>query len=243
MPFLLRHIAAFCIAGCLTAPTALADDPASQQLRDQQQTLRQLEQQQRLQRWQRAPSASADDVQASTAPEGSQCLAITGVRLAGNQRVSTQALEPTVLNLMRPCMGISDINRLLKAITQRYVEAGYPASRPYLRHPPQADASLDIVILEGFVESIELTADLPLSLQGAFPTLLGQPLYLPQLEQGLDQLNRLRAFELSADLLPGELQGGTRVLLQGSQVAPRWHLDSRFDNRGSELTGRHRMTC
>ena len=242
MPFLLRHIAAFCIAGCLTASTAFADDPASQQLRDQQQTLLQLEQQQRLQRWQRAPSASTDDAHASTAPEGSQCLAITGVRLAGNQRVSTQALEPTVLNLMRPCMGISDINRLLKAITQRYVEAGYPASRPYLRHPPQADAPLDIVILEGFVESIELAADLPLSLQGAFPALLGQPLYLPQLEQGLDQLNRLRAYELSADLLPGELQGGTRVLLQGSQVAPRWHLDSRFDNRGSELTGRHRMS-
>jgi len=45
MPFLSRHIAAFCIAGSLTAPTALADDPASQPLRDQQQTLRQLEQQ------------------------------------------------------------------------------------------------------------------------------------------------------------------------------------------------------
>jgi len=42
MPFLLRHIAAFCIAGCLTASTALADDPASQQLRDRQQTLRHL---------------------------------------------------------------------------------------------------------------------------------------------------------------------------------------------------------
>ena len=61
------------------------------------------------------------------------------------------------------------------------------------------------------------------------------------LEQGLDQLNRLRAYELSADLLPGELQGGTRVLVQSRQVASRWHLDSRFDNRGSALTGRHRL--
>ncbi|BBH44591.1 ShlB/FhaC/HecB family hemolysin secretion/activation protein [Pseudomonas sp. KU43P] len=241
MPFPSLHIAACCIAACLAALPALADDPASQQLRDQQQTQRQLEQRQRLQRWQRAPSPSADESPAPTAPEHDRCLAISGVRLAGNQRVLPQELEPTVANQLRPCMGVDDINRLLKAITQHYVEAGYPASRPYLRHLPQANTPLDIVILEGFVESIELADDLPLSLEGAFPDLLGQPLYLPQLEQGLDQLNRLRAFELSANLLPGELQGGTRIVLQGRQVASRWHLDSHFDNRGSELTGRYRM--
>lgn len=101
---------------------------------------------------------------------------------------------------------------------------------------------LDIVIVEGFVETIELAGpDLPLSLSSAFPGLLGQPLYLPDLEQGLDQLNRLRAYELGATLLPGELQGGTRVVVQPGKVASRWHLDSRFDNRGSELTGRHRV--
>ncbi|WP_176514738.1 ShlB/FhaC/HecB family hemolysin secretion/activation protein [Pseudomonas faucium] len=241
MLFPSRHIAACCLAGCLALPVALADDPASQQLRDQQQMQRQLEQQQRLQRWQRPSPTRPDSGPATTPSENNPCVTITGVRLAGNQRLSTQALAPSVADLVRPCMGVSDINHLLKAITQRYVQAGYPASRPYLRHTPQAGAPLDIVILEGFVESIELGTDLPLSLQGAFPDLLGQPLYLPQLEQGLDQLNRLRAFELSADLLPGELQGGTRVLLQGQQLAPRWHLDSRLDNRGSALTGRHRM--
>ncbi|MGF6392651.1 ShlB/FhaC/HecB family hemolysin secretion/activation protein [Pseudomonas plecoglossicida] len=241
MPFPLRHFGACCIAGWLHMPAALAEDPASHQLRDQQQVLRQLEHQQRLQRWQRTPSAGSDDGPASTRSDGGPCLTTRGVRLSGNQRLSTQSLEPLLANLLRPCMAISDINRLLKAITQRYVEAGYPASRPYLLQPPQAGAPLDIVILEGFVESIELGTDLPLSLHGAFPDLLGQPLYLPLLEQGLDQLNRLRAYEVSADLLPGELQGGTRVLLQGTQVARRWHLDSRVDNRGSDLTGRHRM--
>jgi hemolysin activation/secretion protein len=78
---------------------------------------------------------------------------------------------------------------------------------------------LDIVIVEGFVETIELAGpDLPLSLSSAFPGLLGQPLYLPDLEQGLDQLNRLRAYELGATLLPGELQGGTRVVVQPARL-------------------------
>ncbi|MFF5864819.1 ShlB/FhaC/HecB family hemolysin secretion/activation protein [Pseudomonas sp. NPDC012596] len=235
-----RLLACF-VPAMLGLPQALAEDPASQQLRDQQQTLRQLEQQLRLQRWQQGPALERNDDLAPGVPSDSHCWNVTGVGLAGNQRITAQALEAAVLAALKPCMGIDDINRLLKAITQRYVQAGYPTSRPYLRQPPQHDAPLDVVIIEGFVESVEFSADLPLSLHGAFPDLLGHPLYLPDLEQGLDQLNRLRAYELNAELLPGEMQGGTRVLVQSRQVASRWHLDSRFDNRGSALTGRHRL--
>lgn len=227
----------------MPALRAHADDPASQQLRDQQQTLRQLEQQQRLQRWQRQHAPAERPDTSAPLPRDQRCWAISGVRVTGNRKLSNAALAPTLRALITPCMGIADINRLLKAITQRYVQAGYPASRPYLRQPPQEGAALELVVIEGFVESIELAeADLPLSLSGAFPGQLGKPLYLPDLEQGLDQLNRLRAYELSADLLPGELQGGTRVVVQPRTVASRWHVDSRLDNRGSELTGRHRLS-
>lgn len=245
MPFRFHPVASRLLACYLSywlaAPMALANDPASQQLREQQQTGQQLEQQQRLERWLRAPSAVRNGAPSSAEPGDGHCWAVSGVRLAGNHLLSTQALAPTVQALVAPCMGVADINRLLKAITQRYVQAGYPASRPYLQHPPAQGDALDILIIEGFVESVELDVERPLSLHSAFPNMLGQPVYLPDLEQGLDQLNRLRAYELSADLLPGEMQGGTRVLLQSRQVDSRWHLDSRFDNRGSPLTGRYRL--
>lgn len=246
MPCLIHRIAhwlsAGCLSGLLSVPQVLADDPASQQLRDQQHGLRQLEQQQRLERWQRIPAPTEPTNSTSHRPHDDRCWAVDGVRVAGMHQLSNSALAPTIRALTPACMGIADINRLLKAITQRYVQAGYPTSRPYLRQPPAEGMPLDIVIVEGFVETIELAGpDLPLSLSSAFPGLLGQPLYLPDLEQGLDQLNRLRAYELGATLLPGELQGGTRVVVQPGKVASRWHLDSRFDNRGSELTGRHRV--
>lgn len=32
-------------------------------------------------------------------------------------------------------MGAAEIDRLLKAITQQYVQAGYPTSRPYVARP------------------------------------------------------------------------------------------------------------
>lgn len=246
MPTLLLRIASWLSVGlplaCLAALPAQATDPASEQLRDQQRTLRQLEQQQRVEQWQRRPAPrTAREPTLDERPAG-RCWAIPGLRLRGNRQVPTAALDRALRPLLAPCLDVAGINRLLKAITERYIEAGYPASRPYLALQPQAGQPLDIVIVEGFVESIELPdADLPLSLKGAFPSLLGKPLYLPDLEQGLDQLNRLRAYDLGADLLPGGLQGGTRVIIQPRQVGSRWHLDSRLDNRGSELTGRHRL--
>jgi len=225
----------------LISHTVLADDPASLQLRDQQQSLRHFEQQQRLKRWQQ-PSAPERNGQSAALPEDSQCWAVSGLRIIGNRQLADQALEPALREWLLPCMGINDINSLLRGITQLYVSAGFPTSRPYLRQQPRDAAPLDIVIVEGFVESIELDdPELPLSLPGAFPGVLGKPLYLPALEQGLDQLNRLRAYDVGMDLLPGELQGGTRVVLQPHKIGSRWHLDSRLDNRGSELTGRHRL--
>ncbi|MFJ4442053.1 ShlB/FhaC/HecB family hemolysin secretion/activation protein [Pseudomonas sp. NPDC089422] len=230
-----------CLAGLLATVAALADDPASQQLRDQQQSLRHFEQQQRLERWQQPPLPGSGE-QAPVHAGDSQCWGVSGLRIIGNRQLADQALESALRERILPCMGIDDINGLLKRITQLYVSAGFPTSRPYLRQQPRHGQPLDIVIVEGFVESIELAdPELPLSLPGAFPGVLGEPLYLPALEQGLDQLNRLRAYDLSMDLLPGELQGGTRVVLQPQPVGSRWHLDSRLDNRGSELTGRHRL--
>ncbi|MCU7240527.1 ShlB/FhaC/HecB family hemolysin secretion/activation protein [Pseudomonas peradeniyensis] len=252
MPMTTQRLHSLTIARCIsqlllailaTAIPLAQADPASQQLRNEQQKLRQLEQQQRLDRWQRPQPSTALEATDSTFTASDQhCWAISGVRLAGNRTLDTRQLESTVRAVSSSCMGIAEIDRLLKHLTQHYVEAGYPTSRPYVTRPPEHGAPLEIVIVEGFIESIELAgANLPLSLRGAFPGQLGQPLHLPDLEQGLDQLNRLRAYDLEMALLPGELRGGTRVVIEPRRVASPVHLNALLDNRGGELTGRHRL--
>lgn len=223
-------------------PASAHEHLGIQPLRDQRLQLEQLEQRQRLRKLQRSDELAEPASQAPAATEASPCWPLNGVRLAGNRQIGSAELAASVRPLMTPCMDVARINLILKTITEQYVQAGYLTSRPYLSQPPQAGATLDIEVVEGFVESIELAdPDLPLSLHSAFPSLLGQPLRLSELEQGMDQLNRLRAFDLGADLLPGELQGGTRILITPRQINPRWRLGSSFDNRGSELTGRERV--
>lgn len=232
------------LLGLLMAPLALANDPAGQQLRDQRQQLQRLEHEQRLRQWQRR--GQVNDPTPVQPAEGSRqgCWPVSGVRLYGNRVLSAQVLDAPVQRQLRPCMDVQAINDLLKAITQRYVQAGYPTSRPQLLRRPSPGEPLDIRIVEGFVESIELTDyRQPLSLRGAFPGLLGEPLYLPDLEQGLDQLNRLAGFEVNIDLRPGELEGGTRVIVQPEQVARRWRLGTTYDNLGNAFLGAHRLNA
>jgi hemolysin activation/secretion protein len=141
---------------------------------------------------------------------------------------------------MSDCMSVTGINQLLAALTALYADAGFIASRPYLAQRPQDGQSLDVIIEEGFVESIELAApDLPISLRGAFPGMLGKPLQLRELEQGLDQLNRLRSLDLTADVAPGSLPGGSRLLIRPRTSAAPIGAVVSYNNRGTEYIGRN----
>ena len=186
----------------LTPRCAAAVDATSllPMLQEQRRDAEERERQQRLRRL-RAPSAiNVPDDSTERPSAGTPCWPITGVRLAGNTLMAPEALNRALEPLLQPCMDETRINAVLKAITRSYLDQGYLAARPYLASAPAAGASLDIVIVEGFVESVEFEdPQLPLSLSRAFPDLLGSPLRLSALEQGLNQMNRLQSFDLSAD--------------------------------------------
>ncbi|WP_110968187.1 ShlB/FhaC/HecB family hemolysin secretion/activation protein [Pseudomonas huaxiensis] len=235
------------IALCLLpAPCADADDATSllPLLREQRHEADERERQLRL-RQLTAPTAINAPAEATASTSASdRCWPISAVRLAGNTLISAKALNRVLEPLLQPCMDEARINAVLKAITRAYLEQGYLAARPYLANAPAAGASLDIVIVEGFAESVEFDdPDLPLSLSRAFPDLVGLPLTLAALEQGLNQMNRLQAFDLSADLEPGELQGGTRVVIRSQRKpASRWRLDTRYENLGDEQSISERLS-
>ncbi|MFS0828357.1 ShlB/FhaC/HecB family hemolysin secretion/activation protein [Pseudomonas phoenicis] len=236
-----------CLYGLLLGSTvtlsSAAEDFATRVLREQQQTLRTEQERLRIERWQRRQEPVEHHTERQPPVHAdTQCWRLDGIRLRGNRRLDEHTLRQALQPLLTACVGVEGINRILRALTARYVAAGYPTSRPTLLGQPEDGAPLDIFIDEGFVERIELADPTEaLSLRGAFPGVLGEPLYLPQLEQGLDQLNRLRAFEFGLDVLPGELQGGSRIRLHNRQPDKRWHLDARLDNRGTAYGGRHRL--
>ena len=234
---------------CLCAlPVAAADGPQPSQeaLRLQQQQQRDLQQLQLEQRQRQMQRGSFGTQPVTPAlpkdiAQDERCWPLNGTRLAGVTLFNRTELNKRIEPYVAPCMGVTQINRLLAQITQLYVEAGYIASRPYLISAPAAGQPLDIHVEEGYLEAIELAdQSLPVSLGGAFPGMLGKPLNLRDLEQGLDQLNRLRSVDLTADIAPGSEAGASRIILRSRSSASRWALGLGVDNLGSAGTGRDR---
>ncbi|MCU0121354.1 ShlB/FhaC/HecB family hemolysin secretion/activation protein [Pseudomonas sp. B2M1-30] len=229
-----------------------AAEPASpgqevlRQQQQQQRDLQQLQMEQRRRQLERGafgPTPATPAIPAHVIPD-ERCWPLSGTRIGGVTLINSDKLNVRIKPLLAPCMGVGQINHLLATITAMYVEKGYIASRPYLSSAPAAGQSLDIVVDEGYIESIELAdQSLPVSLGGAFPGMLGQPLNLRDLEQGLDQLNRLRSLDLTADIAPGSQPGASRIILRSrTSGQSRWALGLGADNLGSASTGRDRDT-
>lgn len=222
------------------APLALADDTLRwlDQQRRERETLERDQRLRQLQQTRPAPQPAESTVAAEE-----RCWRLGGLRLAGNRLVDERALQGLISQRLRPCMGVNALRQVLTDITQAYVQRGYIAARAYPAQTPVEGQPLDIVIEEGFVEAIELANDsLPVSLASAFPNLVGRPLHLPTLEQGLDQLNRLRSVDLQAQVQPGELQGGSVIRLVSRSHRSPWGLRVGYGNAGDITNGRHGLS-
>lgn len=243
-PLLSAIVLSVCASSIQAADPVAPGQEVLRQQQQQQRDLQQLQLEQRKRQLERGAFGPAPVTPAmpQTVTPDERCWPLSGTRIGGVTLFDSDKLNARIKPLLAPCMGVGQINHLLATITAIYVEQGYIASRPYLLSAPAAGQSLDIMVDEGYIESIELAdQSLPVSLGGAFPHMLGQPLNLRDLEQGLDQLNRLRSIDLTADIAPGSQPGASRIILRSrTSGQSRWALGLGMDNLGSASTGRDR---
>lgn len=166
-------------------------------------------------------------------PLSAQCLPIGGVYLQVITLLSAKDLA-TLSALPERCISSNDINRLTRELTRLYLDKGYITARvQFIR--PNAEGELGLRVTEGFIEKIE-GGDRWVNSQLLFPGLEGQPLKLTQLDQGLDQANRLQSNKTRLDILPGSKVGGSIIRLHNQHTKP-WLLSTTLDNYGQKNTG------
>lgn len=173
----------------------------------------------------------------SHAPElknTSQCLPISGVYVQGITLLSIKELDG-LSTIPEQCIRSDDVNLLARELTQIYLSKGYITARIQFI-PPDADGELGLDVTEGFIEKIE-SEDPQLNAESIFPNLTGKPLNITQLDQGLDQANRLPSNHITVDILPGTQPGGSILKLSNIRSKP-WHLTTSLDNFGNKSTGK-----
>jgi len=234
----LRHswlpaAALFISAATFAAPPATPGDSSFQRER-QEQLLR--EQQRRLEELQQLPGQAPTESAEPAAPD-QRCFTIRTIVLEGADHLDDASREKLIAPYRGQCLGVSQLNALLKAITDHYLSRGFVTSRAYLPQQDLSSGELKIIVVEGRFEGFEqseLASERELAM--GFPGATGEVLNLRDLEQLVDQINRLPSRQAQMELVPGEDVGGSRVQLKGERGAP-WRISASRDNNGDASSG------
>jgi Hemolysin activation/secretion protein len=218
-----------------------AGNRAAQQIQNQQQE-RQQEQlrQDALRRNQTTPQESPQAA-APSVPKSGVCREIKQIVLTGVKLLPEAECKKLVTPYENRCLYAEDIEKLLADILKAYMDRGYVAVRPYVQAQDISNGKLEILIVEGRVEGLRLDDGHTLlpsaNLTTAFPFVAGRPLDLRDIEQGLDQINRLASNHATMDISPGAESGSSVVTIKNEPTFPV-HASAGYDNLGGLSTGR-----
>lgn len=170
--------------------------------------------------------------------EEGACKDIQAFDVQGASLMSAPVLTVFTAEYQGRCLTLDHINALLSELSNWYLDRGYVTTRAYL--PPQdlSTGTLTIVIVEGRTEDLSFRPepDARGRLNAAFPDVKGEVLNIRDLEQGLDQINRLPSNDAKLKLEPGKGTGGTSVVIENTP-AKRYRFTFTQDNTGSKSTG------
>ncbi|WP_460062200.1 ShlB/FhaC/HecB family hemolysin secretion/activation protein [Pseudomonas sp. H2_H09] len=217
----------------MAAPT-----PGDQDLiRDRQNRLLE-EQRRRLEELQDLPGKGSTS-EAPALPAGIRCFPIQDIELKGADSLSAADRARLLKPYLGQCLGVAQLNQLLKVITDYYIAKGRVTSRAYLPQQDLSSGHLQVLVVEGKLEGIKgaqgsTVTDRELAM--AFPGKVGEALNLREVEQLVDQLSRLPSKQAQMELSPGTQIGGSEVLVRNQPQKP-WRASLSRNNDGQKSTG------
>lgn len=217
-----------------TVPAA-SISPADRDAIQQQQ--RELLEQNRLQREALERSIAPLSPAQPEAPSSTGiCFLIHTIQLSGADHLSEQARQRLIQPYLHQCLGLAQIQTLVQQVSDAYLNRGYITSRAFLTEQDLAQGVLRLTVLEGRLQQILLEQRTSPMLAMAFPDREGGLLNLRDIEQGMEQINRLRRRPVQIDILPGSQPGHSVVSLSAEPEFPLL-LGLGFDNSGQKNTG------
>ncbi|MDI2590744.1 ShlB/FhaC/HecB family hemolysin secretion/activation protein [Pseudomonas sp. 681] len=234
-------VARLCLALLCLSPLNLAyaaTNPGDTDLiRDRQNRLLE-EQSRRLEELKDLPGKEARPT-TPAAPADSRCFPIKDIELSGADSLSAAEQQRLLKSYIGQCLGVTQLNELLKVITDRYIEKGLVTSRAYLPQQDLSTGHLKVLVVEGRLEGLKGADGSKLSereLAMAFPGKAGELVNLREIEQMVDQLNRLPSNQAQMELSPGKNVGGSEVLVKNTPQTP-WRAGLSRSNDGQRSTG------
>jgi hemolysin activation/secretion protein len=197
-----------------------------------------------------------EGVDIDTLPDVEPMFEISHIEFTGDHVLSQKELDRIAAPFVDKRLGRNRINLLLRRVTEAFIERGYITTRAYLGAQNLASGTLKVNIVAGKVAGFTLNGK-PLRPRDpndpwydthggglltdagtawAFGDSVGDVLRLPDLEQGVDQINRLRRNQAEIQIMPGEAPGDSIVAIS-NRYGDRTFYNLGVDNYGSSQTG------
>ena len=243
MSFFRWVISIVCMTALTTAVFAQENNPG-ERLLERENRKRQIE---GLARGSTGQEIKSPDVSGVVSEE--VCFPIDVIHLEGVNALRQAVFSEITNEFSGQCLGQVSIGNLLQKISAVYADRGYITTRAYIPAQDISTRQLTVEVLEGTVEAFiyqqvdkngQPRAGKPRKLKSAMPLQAGEVFQLRALEHGLEQMNRLRSSQASANLVAGEAPGTSRVVVTEQKVDV---VRGRFgvDTRGDEVTGRTQL--
>jgi hemolysin activation/secretion protein len=167
-------------------------------------------------------------------------VAVREVRITGNSAISIAELKSIAAPYEGRELGFADLARLREALTQAYVERGFVTSGALLPDQTIRDGIVEIRIVEGRLEDIEIRTDgrlRPAYIRARLERERDRPLNVFELEKRLQLLQRDPRLErVQAQLLPAETRG-LSILYVSIEEAPPFRVGADFSNARNPTIG------
>jgi hemolysin activation/secretion protein len=236
------------VVACMATPAAAqsAAEAAAQEVLRQQERERVLRQQQELRPDVRLERASADGIERLPAEEA-PCFRIDRILLVGEDASDFQwalrAADPQQDPATGRCLGTEGINLVMKRVQNAIIARGYVTTRVLSAPQDLTGGTLTLSVLPGtvrtatFVEPGKARA----TLGNALPTHSGRVLNLRDIEQGLENFQRVPTVTADIRIAPAEggdaAPGQSDLMIAWEQRLPvRASLS--LDDSGSRSTGK-----
>ena len=175
-------------------------------------------------------------------PEESDCLTVKKIVLKNDEFPHRLYLKQLANQGVGRCLGFNGVIAITTALQNRLISYGYITTRVDIPEQDLSDGTLIVNIIPGVVDGMTVTKDDDsyVNLYTTFPLHKGSILNLRDIEQGLENMQRVPGAQTHIRLLPGENEGGTDIDVKYSGASPA-RVGLWMDDSGSRYTGRYLM--
>jgi hemolysin activation/secretion protein len=169
----------------------------------------------------------------------SACVPIRLIIVSGVSKLSASEVETTTAPFKNKCLTAGMIEDLLRRVTALYHAKGFITSRAALKMPQEfsKDGILEVVVIEGWIEKIlfnEGTTRDRIQTRMAFGDIVGEKLNIQDIDNAIEQINRLSSQNATIQIEPGTAVGASVIAVK-TQPRDNVQLSLYYRDEGRKL--------